>query len=143
MAFLSQGRPSRVASPNGSMLSDRDRMREVTGPAMISPRTSFWCSLAIAAISYPFNGFLHLVSWSALAIVFGTAFANRSTTLAYLLAFLGHLGLYLVLLAPAWWGLRKRSSRHRSFALLVVAAGYSLSVVVSFFLWVGPAMSHL
>ena len=110
---------------------------------MMSPRTSLWCSLAIAALSFPFNGLLHLVSWSALTIVFGAAFADRFTTLAYFLAFLGHLGLYLVLLAPAWWVFRKRSSRHRSLALLVVATGYSIAVVVSFALWVGPAMSHL
>ena len=57
------------------------------GPAMMSPRTGLWASPSPSRRPPSRStASFHLASWFALAIGFGAAFADRSTTLAYLLS---------------------------------------------------------
>jgi hypothetical protein len=110
---------------------------------MLSSRLHFSIALALAALSFPANGLLMLLSWAAFAWAISPAYADTHSWMAFLLAFLAHVGLYLVLATPLWWLSRRKPSRFRRNLIVGSAVVYSLIVVVAFVTWVGPALSHL
>jgi hypothetical protein len=97
----------------------------------------------LVAISFPFNGALILETWSLLAEVLSVTFAESHHAVVFAVAGVLHLGLFMILACGVSFATRRRPLRFRNAAVLRTAGIYSTAIVVLFFLYVGPALSHL